>query len=104
MKARLDRFGRIVLPKDIRDGFSLEPGDTLEIRATSEGILLKRRAAERDVEPSRNIEGVLVFDGSPSEAIEGAIKGAIEGERQVRLAKLAGRRRTKARAPRMGRA
>ena len=96
METRLDRFGRIVLPKDLRDEFALEPGDVLEVRETSEGILLTRATTADDAEPLRTVGGVLVFDGTPSAAVE----GAIERDRQARLDKLAGSLRKKTRSAR----
>jgi len=38
--AKIHPKGQIVIPKDIRDDFSLEPGDKVEVRATGEGIVL----------------------------------------------------------------
>src|SRR5688572_26121232 len=91
VETRLDKFGRIVLPKDVRDDFALEPGDALEVRETSEGILLTRIATSEEGEPLRTVGGVLVHDGTPSAAVE----GAIERDRQARLDKLAGSLRKK---------
>lgn len=38
---RLDHLGRIVIPIEIRKTLDIEPGDSLEILATDEGIILK---------------------------------------------------------------
>jgi AbrB family looped-hinge helix DNA binding protein len=37
----LDKAGRIVLPKTLRDELRLEPGDTLEIESSSDEITLR---------------------------------------------------------------
>lgn len=37
-----DDLGRIVIPKEIRTQFDIEPKDQLEIYTTDEGILLKK--------------------------------------------------------------
>ena len=41
LKRCVDKLGRIVLPKDMRDFYGIKNGDPLEIVATEEGILLK---------------------------------------------------------------
>lgn len=38
---KLDHLGRIVIPIEIRKTLDIEPGDSLEILATDEGIMLK---------------------------------------------------------------
>jgi AbrB family looped-hinge helix DNA binding protein len=38
MKARLDRFGRIVVPKEIRDRHGLVPGSEVEVEDSPETI------------------------------------------------------------------
>lgn len=39
---RVDKLGRIVLPKEVRSFYHLEEGSRLELVATSEGITLKK--------------------------------------------------------------
>ena len=43
MKSRLvlDKVGRVVLPKPLRDELNLEPGDALELERTGEAITLR---------------------------------------------------------------
>ena len=41
MRLKIDKAGRVVLPKPMRDRFGLRAGSDLEIRETSEGIVLK---------------------------------------------------------------
>ena len=41
MQITLDRMGRIVVPKAIRDCFALKPGDDLEITVEPTGIRLR---------------------------------------------------------------
>ena len=56
----VDRFGRIVIPKETRDHFGLEAGSALEIDERADGILLKP-ARQR---ASLRLKGkVLVFSG-----------------------------------------
>jgi len=47
MTVRIDRAGRIVLPKPLRDRLALRSGTELEIHESAEGILLKPLAASR---------------------------------------------------------
>ena len=41
MQLTLDRFGRMVLPKSIRDDFGLRPGDVLEAEEQKDAIVLR---------------------------------------------------------------
>ena len=77
METKLDKFGRIVIPKKVRDNLGLEPGDQLAIEEVERGILLK--PADED---SRLVvkDGVLVFRGT----IEGDIVEHIRSLREER--------------------
>jgi AbrB family looped-hinge helix DNA binding protein len=62
-KLNIDRAGRVVLPKPIRDRLQLLPGESLEIESFEDYIVLRpvreRAAMRREL-------GVLVFDtGEP---------------------------------------
>ena len=77
----LDRFGRIVLPKDVRDRLGLEPGAMLEIEEAGDEIRLKPVREE----PCFVLKGgVLVYTGK---AI-GDVDGAVRAHREGRLKKL----------------
>ena len=41
MQTTIDRFGRIVLPKKLRDDFNLEPGSQIYIEESGQEIILK---------------------------------------------------------------
>ena len=41
MKAVLDKIGRVMIPKQLRDSMGLEPGATFEVLETSSGIELQ---------------------------------------------------------------
>jgi AbrB family looped-hinge helix DNA binding protein len=61
MKARLDCFGRVVAPKDIRDRLGLQPGAEIEIDEKENAIVLK------PVEQGSSVmmkEGILVYSGT----------------------------------------
>ncbi|MBF0276626.1 MAG: AbrB/MazE/SpoVT family DNA-binding domain-containing protein [SAR324 cluster bacterium] len=64
MEAKIDQFGRIVIPKKIRETFKLNLGSFLEIEEHQEGILLKPIQAEPSLIWKK---GVLVFTGKKAE-------------------------------------
>lgn len=83
MAATLDRFGRIVIPKAVRDGLGLGPGSVLEIEEREGRIVLTIRREEPDLVRE---DGVLVYTG---EAV-GDLEQAIETQRRARSHDLAG--------------
>jgi AbrB family looped-hinge helix DNA binding protein len=60
MKARLvvDKAGRVVIPKPLRDELHLEPGDSLELETVGEEITLR---PVRGTGPLTQEHGVWVF-------------------------------------------
>jgi AbrB family looped-hinge helix DNA binding protein len=86
METTLDRFGRVVIPKQVRDDLGLKPGAVLEIEEVEQKIFLKPMHGEPHVVTK---DGVLVFSGT---AI-GDIVGAIRTHRQKRLSEIAARTR-----------
>lgn len=79
MQTTLDRFGRVVIPKQVRDDLGLKPGAVLEIEEVEQKIFLKPMHGEPHVVTK---DGVLVFSGT---AI-GDIVGAIRSHRRERHA------------------
>ena len=64
----LDRAGRIVLPKTLRDDLHLSPGDTLDLTVKGDEVTLRPR---RGVTPLQKERGVWVFrTGEPLTADE----------------------------------
>lgn len=41
MQVKVDKFGRMVLPKEIRDDFDLVPGSVLDVEETPDAIVLR---------------------------------------------------------------
>jgi len=78
MQATIDRFGRIVLPKKLRDDFNLEPGSQIQIEESGQEIILRPIHGEPSL---RSKEGVLVFTG----VALGEIDKAVEKHRTERL-------------------
>jgi len=58
MEATIDKFGRIVIPKELRDIFGLKPGSTLKIDSSAEEITLKPVSEDP---PLARKKGVLVI-------------------------------------------
>jgi AbrB family looped-hinge helix DNA binding protein len=56
----VDRFGRVVIPKQTRDHFGLVPGTRVTVVDAEEGVLLRPGAPEA---PLALKGGVLVFSG-----------------------------------------
>jgi len=64
METSVDRFGRIVIPKKIREDFNLEPGTPIRIEENEQSIILTPVHGEPNL---RVKDGVLVFSGIPLE-------------------------------------
>lgn len=71
METNLDKFGRIVIPKQVREHLGLTPGTPLEIEAIGEDVVLKPIREEPHI---RDKEGVLVFTGSATGDLLKALK------------------------------
>ena len=56
----VDRFGRIVIPKKIREDFNLEAGTQIRFEESEQGIVLKPVRGEPNLHWK---DGVLVFSG-----------------------------------------
>ena len=78
MQTTIDRFGRIVLPKKLRDDFNIEPGTQIHIEESGQKIILKPIHGEPNF---RLKEGVLVFSGVPL----GDLNDALAKHREKRL-------------------
>jgi AbrB family looped-hinge helix DNA binding protein len=72
MEVTLDRFGRVVIPKAVREHLGLGPGTVLDIEeGEEEGILLRPRRPEPDLVEE---DGVLVFTGEATADLEAAVE------------------------------
>jgi AbrB family looped-hinge helix DNA binding protein len=73
-KLRLDKAGRVVLPKPVRDDLQVGPGDSLELESSQEQIILRPL---RGTMPLRKKKGIWVFrTGEPlsSETVNQVMK------------------------------
>jgi AbrB family looped-hinge helix DNA binding protein len=80
METTLDKFGRIVIPKRVRNDLDLKPGAVFKIEQADQRILLE----PVNEEPHLVVKnGVLVFSGTAT----GDLVGTIQTHRQERLGK-----------------
>ena len=70
MQLVLDKFGRMVLPKDIRQRFGLHAGDVLDAVERGDTLVLQPALRQDAVAQKR---GVLVFTGKACGDIERAV-------------------------------
>lgn len=90
MEVTLDKYGRIVIPKPVRDALGLEAGATLHLE-TPESASGEREIAlrpERKAPVLQRRNGVLVHTGKADPAIDGV--EAIRRSREERMRKHAG--------------
>ena len=64
METSVDRFGRIVIPKKIREDFNLKAGTPIRIEENEQSIILTPEHGEPNL---RVKDDVLVFSGTPLE-------------------------------------
>ena len=77
-KLTLDKAGRIVLPKPLRDRLQLAPGDTLQLETEGERITLL--PVRQNVMLKKEL-GVWVYQGEPADT---SIADLIDRERENR--------------------
>ncbi len=78
-KLTLDKAGRVVLPKPLRDRLQLSPGDTLHLEAEGERITLR---PIRQKAMLKKELGVWVYQGESTDA---SIVDLIDRDRENRL-------------------
>ena len=71
MEVTVDKFGRIVLPKRLRDRLGIEPGKRFSIEEIGQEIRLRPLAEEPDL---RDEGGILVYFGSVTGDLDEAVK------------------------------
>ena len=84
MEVTVDKFGRILLPKRLRDLLGLRPGSRLAVTADEEQVVL------RSVEGAPVLsddDGILVFEGE----LEVGKQDLLRAIRDERLDRLGGR-------------
>lgn len=84
METSLDRFGRVVIPKAVRQRLGIIPGQALEIDAGYDEIILRPVRPRADLEVR---EGVLVYSGGE---LDGEVGDVVKADRERRIAKISG--------------
>ncbi len=75
----LDKAGRVVIPKTLRDELHLEPGDALELETEGDRVTLRPL---HPVPPLRKERGVWVFHGRDKLSLAEAGKLVHEARQQ----------------------
>jgi len=84
--ATIDAFGRIHLPKRLRDAAGLQVGMEVEIREEPSGLSLVPRAGGALL---KRVRGLLIVSGEA----DGDVAGAVDRFRRARHRRIARRRR-----------
>ncbi|MBM3710237.1 MAG: AbrB/MazE/SpoVT family DNA-binding domain-containing protein [Actinobacteria bacterium] len=82
-KITIDRFGRIVIPKKIRNDFGIQPGNDLIIKESREGFLI---TPVKEKEIISEEDGFLII--TPSSDID--FENLLENLREERMKKITG--------------
>jgi AbrB family looped-hinge helix DNA binding protein len=82
MKTTIDRFGRLVLPKQIRDRIGLKPGSEIIIEELGSEIIIRHSEQKT---PLQYEDGILIFAGT----VVGDLTESIRKHREERLSKFA---------------
>ena len=86
MQLTLDKFGRMVLPKSLRDDLGVVQGDRFNVVEREGGIWLE---PVRNQDPIAHENGVLVFTGEAT----GDLVKAVDDQRRARLDRASGWRK-----------
>jgi len=86
---KLDRAGRLVLPKPVRDELQLEPGDSLELESFEDRVTLRPVRGSGQMHKKR---GVWVFDSGKPLSAE-VVKETVRRVREERHSRNLGNRR-----------
>jgi AbrB family looped-hinge helix DNA binding protein len=85
MTLKMDKAGRVILPKPLRDRLGLHEGSDLEIQETPEGVMLKPAGRRPSMVKK---QGLWVHTGKLPTGFD-AVQ-AIRDDREDRIRKLAG--------------
>lgn len=86
MQVTIDKAGRVLVPKPVRDRFGLDSNGKLDLVETPEGIFLKPEDGRSNL--SRDKDGWLVISGEPTANVDWA--RLVEADREERMNKIAG--------------
>lgn len=75
----IDKAGRVIIPKSVRDELHLDPGDALELQSEGNQVTLR---PIQSATPLRKERGVWVFHGHDKLSVEDANKLVQDARRQ----------------------
>lgn len=81
MLTKLDRFGRVIIPKRLREELGINPETKLNISEEGQKIVIE---LVKDKSPAVNRNGILVFTGK----LDSKEKDLIKSDRNNRMRKL----------------
>ena len=84
MELSIDKFGRVVLPKKLRERLGVRSGLTVEVLDAAGGVILK---PVRHAPTLIRKQGILIHQGQPSRSV--AWPTLVEDEREERIRKIA---------------
>jgi AbrB family looped-hinge helix DNA binding protein len=76
----IDRAGRVVIPKAVRERYGLRPGEPLELLETGDELRLRPHAAHAAV--VRSADGAISFEGELPPDFD--VVGAVDAVRAAR--------------------
>ena len=85
MTLTMDKAGRIILPKSLRDRLGLHAGSNLDVVETPDGIRLKPVEAEPLMVKK---DGLLVYTGKVPPGFD--VVRAVEDDREARIREIGG--------------
>jgi AbrB family looped-hinge helix DNA binding protein len=83
METQIDKFGRVLIPKAVRDHLGLKTGSVLYIEEQNQGVILK---VAENTSLFKVKGGIVVYTGQATDDLE----SVLEEERDKRLDKLQG--------------
>ncbi|GAC1422357.1 MAG: AbrB/MazE/SpoVT family DNA-binding domain-containing protein [Acidobacteriaceae bacterium] len=87
MELTIDKFGRIILPKKIREHMGVGAGLKVEVKETADGVLLTPARGKSGLVMK---EGILILAGSAENSAEIDWNSLVADEREERIRKIAG--------------
>lgn len=71
MEATVDKFGRIVIPKRMRDDLGIKAGTVVLLEEKGQEVILRPQPVEPEL---ISIDGVLVYSGTADEDITEVVR------------------------------
>lgn len=81
MNVAIDKLGRIVVPKPVRDRLGLHAGTEMDLSATADALVLRPLRRQPGL---IQVDGILVHQGQP----QGDLSRAVEEARDARIREL----------------